>query len=545
MATFSKKLFKSLSNLSEMSQYLVVINNIQGITAQEADALKELAFAKDPRLLESHQSFMTNHSTNTLVSKWRKILAEVKGKPGPIQTDFNDEPEVYSTQKGSKSPNGPKSQKSPNAAKSPNRLSQLLPAEIKSPTLAQGKDPQISGNDLIVLRDKIGLGNIDPRSLIAKARSNLKNLKTLNFEDFSKFITGVEGSEADFSNLKKKQILKVLFDNFDQDKKGELDKNHILNSLIVVCGGTPETKSEATFMLYDINNDGLISFDELLEHQISVFKILHKVRPEAIDKTGETPESLARVTVESIFNEADADGDGVLSLAEFQAWVKGESISDIAKEEKKAHVDEIKSKKEKLYQQIKAIRKSLTSEDTAQELMKLKISTGLGDVHVTDALKYFREHSTTGFLTRKQFSNILLNLICKYTDYRPQTDVFNNAVNQLYVNFDRDGNGVVDFSELFCGLSMLCAGNAGDKLKGACDSYDESSDGKMQVEEVVKYFTSVFSVLLGAEAKSLISPEHLAKVTAKELFKMYEIEEDGEISYEDLKDWFDRNRVLL
>lgn len=187
----------------------------------------------------------------------------------------------------------------------------------------------------------------------------------------------------------------------------------------------------------------------------------------------------------------------------------------------------------------------MTSEDTVEELQKLKIGTGLGDVHVADALRYFKSHCATGYLTRKQFSEILLNLIHKYTDYRPEADIFNSAVNHLYVNFDRDGNGVVDSSELFCGLSMLCAGNAGDKLKGACDSYDESSDGKMQMAEVIKYYTSIFSVLLGNEAKNLVSPIHLATVTAKELFSQYEIEESGEISYEELKDWFDRNRVLL
>jgi len=98
-------------------------------------------------------------------------------------------------------------------------------------------------------------------------------------------------------------------------------------------------------MLYDVNGDGLISFDELLEHHTTVFRILYRVNPQSIDKLGESPESLARATVESIFNEADTDGDGVLTLPEFQAWVKGEPISDLAKEEKKAHVDGSKKPK--------------------------------------------------------------------------------------------------------------------------------------------------------------------------------------------------------
>ena len=68
MATFSKRLFESLANLSDMSQYLVVINNVQGISEQEADSLKELAFSLDPRFIAAHQSFMIDRNTNALVA---------------------------------------------------------------------------------------------------------------------------------------------------------------------------------------------------------------------------------------------------------------------------------------------------------------------------------------------------------------------------------------------------------------------------------------------------------------------------------------------
>lgn len=500
-----------------MSQYLVVINNVQGITEQEADQLKELAFAQDTRFTAAHQSFMIDRNTNALVANWRKMLAESKPEPQRRASKQN-------------SPRG-----------SIRRFSTLN--DLGKPK-APG-EANVSGDELIALRDKVGLGSFDPRTLIAKARSTLKSSTRLNFEDFSKFMLGVQGSGEDFNSVKKKQALKVLFDNVDKEKSGEVDKNEALNSLIVLCGGTPDQKSEATFMLYDVNGDGLISFNELLEHHTTVFRILHRVNPSSIDKLGETPESLARATVESIFNEADTDGDGVLTLLEFQAWVKGESISDLVKEEKRAHVDGSKNKKDLLYQKISEIKTSLTSDEAIVDIEKLKKDTGLGDVHVDDALAFIKERNPTGFLTRKLFSEVLLALIHEYTDYKPTASIFNSSVNSLFVKFDRDSDGVVDFSELFCGLSMLCAGNVGDKLKAACNSYDESSDGKMQFEEVAKYFESVFSVLLGSDAKTLIDPKRLANVTAKDLFKQYEIEETGEIGFEELKDWFDRTRVLV
>ena len=521
MATFSKRLFESLTNLSEMSQYLVVINNVQGITEQEADQLKELAFAQDPRFTAAHQSFMIDRNTNALVANWRKMLAEAK-------------PEVrrQSVKPESPSPRG-----------SVRRVSTLKADLVRSVTAPA--DVKVSGDDMIVLRDKVGLGSIDPRTLIAKARSTLKSMTKIAFEDFAKFMLGVQGSGDDFNSTKKKQALKILYENIDKNKTGEVDKNEALNSVIVLCGGTPDQKSEATFMLYDLNGDGLISFDELLEHQVTVFRILHRVNPISIDKLGETPESLARATVESIFAEADADGDGVLTLPEFQAWIRGEPIPPEVREEKRAHVDGSKNKKELVYQKLKEIRNNLSSEGAIINIEKLKRDTGLGDIHVDDALNFFRSRNPTGFLTRKLFSEVLKDLINEYTDYKPSANVFNNSVNSLFVMFDRDSDGVVDFSELFCGLSTLCAGNAGDKLKAACNSYDESSDGKMQYEEVCKYFESVFSVLLGPETKSLLDPKRVALVTAKNLFEEYGLDLTGEVSFEDLKDWFDKTRVLV
>ena len=517
MAAFTKKLFESLANLSDMSQYLVVINNIQGITEQEADVLKKFAFALDKRFISIHEAFISDQNTSTLVENWKKLLGEVK--------DVSNETNLLKEPKNSiKIPAAPVS------------LNPSQPNKVKTKS---------AGDGLILLRDKVGLGNFDPRALVTKARGSLKNKKTLNFDDFSMLILGVQGSSSNFNQIKKQQALKLLFDEIDTEKTGEADKNQVLNSLIVMCGGSPDSKSEATFMLYDLNGDGLLSFDELLEHQTAVFNILQRVNPKKISKTGETPESIARATTESIFLEADADNDGVITLTEFQAWIKREDISEEAKEDKKAQIEITKNRKFEIMTKIKEAKKHLISESAQEDMQKLKKITGLGDIHVKDALNFFRTKNTSGFYTRKQFSETLRDLIAHYTEFHPTVEVFNSSVNRLYNSFDKDGNGVVDFSELFCGLSMLCAGNCGDKLKAACDTYDESSDGKVQFLEIVKYFQSIFSVLLSNELKSIISPKTLARVTAKDLFMKYGLDETGEISFELFKDWFDKTRVTV
>ena len=46
------------------------------------------------------------------------------------------------------------------------------------------------------------------------------------------------------------------------------------------------------------------------------------------------------------------------------------------------------------------------------------------------------------------------------------------------------GNGVVDFTELASGLSVLCGGSRDDKVRAAFDLYDLNGDGFISLDEV-------------------------------------------------------------
>lgn len=108
--------------------------------------------------------------------------------------------------------------------------------------------------------------------------------------------------------------------------------------------------------------------------------------------------------------------------------------------------------------------------------------------------------------------------------------------------FDKDSNGVVDLGELICGVSLLCAGSSGEKLKAAFDLFDESKDGFVQFSELVRYFEAVFSITLDGvqDGKLKISIDKLAKATAKNCFASNQ--EDvftGKLTYAQLKKWHD------
>ena len=108
--------------------------------------------------------------------------------------------------------------------------------------------------------------------------------------------------------------------------------------------------------------------------------------------------------------------------------------------------------------------------------------------------------------------------------------------------FDKDSNGVVDLGELFCGISLLCAGSRGEKLKAAFDLFDESKDGFVQFDELVRYFEAVFSISLeGLEGGKLKIPiDKLARATAKNCFGCNSQDIfDGKLTFGQLKKWHD------
>jgi Ca2+-binding EF-hand superfamily protein len=177
-----------------------------------------------------------------------------------------------------------------------------------------------------------------------------------------------------------------------------------------------------------------------------------------------------------------------------------------------------------------------------QNLKELRKTCGLKNVPVGDALQSLKSMSSDGKLTREQFLGAYTLLLQKFDIEVPSDDI-KNAVFDL---FDRDDNGVVDMMELICGASLLCTGTEEDKIHAVFDVFDENGDGVISMDEMFKFLTSVFKVVLTPNVMSVMnsmgvaveSPEDLASVTALECFKTADLNHDGRLSVQEFKSWF-------
>lgn len=167
---------------------------------------------------------------------------------------------------------------------------------------------------------------------------------------------------------------------------------------------------------------------------------------------------------------------------------------------------------------------------------------GLKHVPVADGLSTLKLGAQDGKLTRQQFLESYEALLQAHGVQAPEESV-RNAVFNL---FDRDENHVVDMMELICGISLLCAGSEEDKIQAVFQVFDENSDGYISMDEMFKFLTSVFKVVLTPNVVGVMSsmgvgvdsPEDLASVTALECFKTADLNHDGKLSVTEFKNWF-------
>jgi len=181
-------------------------------------------------------------------------------------------------------------------------------------------------------------------------------------------------------------------------------------------------------------------------------------------------------------------------------------------------------------------------DEQLNNLKDLRRTSGLKEVPVAGALQTFKGKAEDGQLTRENFLLAYGEILATMADTPPVEEV-KNAVFDL---FDRDDNNIVDMMELICGISLLCGGSEEEKIAAVFGVFDENGDGYISMDEMYKFLTSVFKVVLtpavigamNSMGVDVESAEDLASVTSLECFKTADLNQDGRLSIEEFKNWF-------
>ncbi|XP_002128600.2 neurocalcin homolog [Ciona intestinalis] len=136
------------------------------------------------------------------------------------------------------------------------------------------------------------------------------------YDDFQQESTSGRMDRTKFDEFYKKffnrdpRFVDHLFRTFDFNNDGFINFREFVCGLSITTRGTPEEKLTWTFNVYDVNNDGTITRDEMLQIMRAIYAMNGISEPEQLKSGSDAFEGL------------DSNGDGLISVAEFVKGVK-------------------------------------------------------------------------------------------------------------------------------------------------------------------------------------------------------------------------------
>ncbi|KAK5917610.1 guanylate cyclase activator 1d [Pseudochaenichthys georgianus] len=129
----------------------------------------------------------------------------------------------------------------------------------------------------------------------------------------------------------------------------------------------------------------------------------------------------------------------------------------------------------------------------------------------------FMKESPSGLITLFELKAIL--------GLKGMTENANSYVDQVFLTFDMDGDGYIDFVEYIAAVSLMLKGEINQKLKWYFKLFDQDGNGKIDKDELETIFTAIQDITRNRET----SPEDIVSI----IFQRIDINREGELTLEE------------
>jgi Ca2+-binding EF-hand superfamily protein len=327
-----------------------------------------------------------------------------------------------------------------------------------------------------------------------------------------------------FCSRKSKKIdslLHFIFNIYDEKHSSVVDFVEIATGVAVICGKNVQQNLHLAFMLYDTDGDDLLTYGELIKFVGNIFKILTQVEPQIGRDLRTEIGNLVTETVDQFLADRHLDQSSLFSFVTFQGWYRANNL---------------------FYD---------SSSSTISEnlnISEVRRITGLGSFSVQTVFELFaRATDEEGMISIDSFELCFDDLVDASGVELTEQDAENMRIilTRLYSAFDEHGDGVIDFTELSSGLSVLCAGSRDDKAAAAFALYDFTNTGYISIVDLARYLTCVFKVMFQTRPHTAQqvdeTAEQMALTTAIQAFEEIGIHKNDGMNLRQFQEWCYRN----
>ena len=251
-------------------------------------------------------------------------------------------------------------------------------------------------------------------------------------------------------------IGRPLFAAFDQDGNGQLDLREMFIGMALLLSSSDAERLECAFMLMDENGSNRISVTELAGF-IKTVSVRSAGQREVYNLASD------------IMREVDTNNSGLITFQEFMAWPGKQAVLDSIDAYHGRVLQRFDSGGEPIAP-TKVESLPVPSPDTSLQYPWEGITSGF-------LMRVFKSEAWAGTLVLSEFERVLGKLgLGGLGIERP-----------LFEAFDQDGNGQLDFKELFIGMALLLSATKRERLECAFMMMDANGSGRVSRDEVTKF----------------------------------------------------------
>ncbi|KAH3757104.1 calcium-binding protein [Pelomyxa schiedti] len=168
------------------------------------------------------------------------------------------------------------------------------------------------------------------------------------------------------------------------------------------------------------------------------------------------------------------------------------------------------------------------------ELEELLAHTHFGPSEIKSMYKQFQRETPHGVIGKAAFREVM-----------KQMGVVDEFLQDLIFRvFDENRDGMINFREFACALSVMTRGNPDEKLEFAFQMYDLDGNGFISQDEMTKILQSFYKLvgpLVTFSGRKYDSPAQLVQ----EFFDQMDANHDGQISLEEYKEGALKNPDII